>query len=97
MVHGFPVDEDLTGVGRVRARERVHQRRLPGAVAADEGDDLTRVEIDADVVDGMDAAERHADVADLDERRVARQSVTLSVVAVSVMLPSLRSGAAGSG
>ena len=48
--------------------ERVHQRRLPGAVAAHEADDLTGVEVDADVLDGMDATEGHADVAELDQR-----------------------------
>ena len=44
------------------------QRRLAGAVAADEGDDLAGIEVDADAVDGVDAAEGHADVAHLDER-----------------------------
>ena len=56
------------GVGRVGARQRVHQRRLAGAVAADETDDLARVEVDADAVDGVQAAEGDADVAQLHER-----------------------------
>ena len=51
------------------ARQHAHQRRLAGAVAADEGDHLAGVEVDADAVDGVDATERHADVAHLDERR----------------------------
>ena len=45
-----------------------HQRRLAGAVAADQPDDLAREEVDGDAVDGVDAAERDADVAHLDER-----------------------------
>ena len=52
----------------MRAGQDADQRRLAGAVAADQGDDLTGVEVDADAVDGVDAAERHADVAHLDER-----------------------------
>ena len=50
------------------AREHAHQRRLAGAVAADEADDLARPEVDRDLVHGVDAAERDADVAHLDER-----------------------------
>ena len=68
MVTGFAVDEDLTGVGRVGSCERVDERRLAGAVAADEGDDFTGIEVDADAVDGVDATERHTDVAHVDER-----------------------------
>ena len=52
----------------MRAGERADERRLAGAVAADQADDLARVEVDADVVDGVDAAERDADVAHLDQR-----------------------------
>ena len=54
-----------------------HQRRLAGAVAADEADDLARLEVDGDVVDGVDAAERDADVAHLDERRARGATVTV--------------------
>ena len=61
----FAVDEDLARIRRVGARQRVHQGRLAGPVAADEGDDLARVEVHADAVDGVDAAEGHADVAHL--------------------------------
>ena len=44
-----------------------HQRRLAGAVAAHQGDDLAGMQVDADAVDGVDATEGHADVAHLDE------------------------------
>ena len=53
----------------MRTRQRVHQRRLASPVAANQADDLTRVEVDRHVVDCVDAAERHADVTQLDERR----------------------------
>jgi hypothetical protein len=38
---------------------------------AEQADDLAGVEVDGDVVDGMDAAEADSDVAHLDERRAA--------------------------
>ena len=60
------------------ARQHVHQRRLAGAVAADQGDDLAGVQVDGDAVDGVDAAERHADVAQLDERRRHARSADVS-------------------
>ena len=47
MVDGLAVDEDLARVGRVGAGQRVDQRRLAGAVAADEADDLAGVQVDA--------------------------------------------------
>jgi hypothetical protein len=62
------VDADLARVGRVSTRQRVHQRRLAGSVATDEGDHLAREQVDGHPVDGVDAAERDADVAQLDER-----------------------------
>ena len=74
----------------MRARERAHQRRLAGAVAADEADDLAGVEVDDDVVDGMDAAERDADVAHLDERRARRATVTGSVARLAASAIRLR-------
>ena len=45
---------------------------LPGTVSADEADDLAGIEVDADVVDRVHAAEGHSDVAELDERCAAR-------------------------
>ena len=66
------VDQDLAGVGRVGARQHPHERRLAGAVAADEADDLPGVQIDRYVAHGVDAAEGDVDVAHLDERRALR-------------------------
>jgi hypothetical protein len=40
---------------------------LPGTVATDQRDDLAGIQIDRHAVDGVDAAERHTDVAHLDE------------------------------
>ena len=41
---------------------------LPAPLPPTQRDDLAGMEIDADAVDGVDTAERHADVAHLDER-----------------------------
>ena len=54
------------------AREGADERGLAGAVAADEADDLAGVQVDGHVLDGVDAAERDADVAHLDERHPRR-------------------------
>ncbi len=69
--HGLAVDEDLAGVGRMGSRQHAHQRRLAGTVAADEADDLARVQVDGHLAHGVDATECDVDVAHLDERRCA--------------------------
>ena len=66
--HLLAVDQDLPRIGWVSAREGVDQGRLAGAVPADQRDDLARVQVDRHAVDGVDAAEGHPDVAQLDER-----------------------------
>ena len=45
------VDEDLARVGRHRAGDDLAQRRLAGPVLADEGVDLARRDVDADVLE----------------------------------------------
>ena len=66
------IDENLPGIGRVRTRQRVNERRLAGAVATDEGHHLAGMQIDRDAVDGVNPAEGHADVTQLDERHTLR-------------------------
>ena len=80
------VDEDLARIGRMRAGEGPDERRLAGAVATDQADDLARKEIDRDAVDGMDATEGDADVAHVDEWRRARSAALVE-----------RAGASGAG
>ena len=54
--------EELDGaVGRHEAADRVEQRRLAGAVGADEADHLAGLGAEVDVVDGDDAAEAHGE------------------------------------
>ncbi len=44
------VDHDLAGARRHHADQRLHQRRLAHAVAADEGDDLAGLDLEVDAV-----------------------------------------------
>ena len=57
------VDEDRAAVALIGARQHLDQRRLAGAVVAEQADDLAGIEIDRGVVDRLDAAESDRDVA----------------------------------
>ena len=67
---GLPANADLAAVGGEDAGEDLDQRRLAGAVVAEQAEHLARAQIEAHVLDRMDAAEGLDDVAQLDERRV---------------------------
>ena len=47
--HVVPVDEDLAVRGRIKADQQFRQRRLARAAAADDGDEFSPADIDADV------------------------------------------------
>ena len=51
------VDRDLARVGGLHAGDRLDQRRLAGAVVADEGDDLAGIELEVGVDERLDLAE----------------------------------------
>src|SRR5439155_21579931 len=57
-----------TGVGPVETSDHVEGGRLPGAVRADQADDLTLLDVERDVVEGDDAAEPTDDVPHLEQR-----------------------------
>ena len=63
---------DLSAAGNVEPAHAVEERRLAGAVGADEADDLALADVEGHAVQGHDAAEPDGDVAH-DEKR-ARQS-----------------------
>ena len=65
---------ELARVGPVEPRDHVEERRLAGAVRADQADDLPLLDVERDVVDRDDAAEAARDVAD---RRAAPSSLSL--------------------
>ena len=54
---GCALDPDLALLGRVEPVEDVHQRRLAGAVLAEERVHLALAQVEADVVVGDDARE----------------------------------------
>ena len=60
------VDEDRALVGLMGAVQRLHQRRLAGAVLADDGVDRAAADLEVDAVVGDDAGEALDDVAQLD-------------------------------
>ena len=55
-------DGDLSGGGFVEALDAGQQRGLAGAVGADDAEDLAIGDVEADVVDGGEAAEATGDV-----------------------------------
>ena len=62
------VEVELARVGLVEPRDHVEERRLAGAVRADQPDDLALLDVERDVVDRDDAAEAAGDVADGEQR-----------------------------
>ena len=62
-------------VERVDAGDDVEDRRLAGAVRADEPEDLARVDVERHVVERGDATEAHRDVVELEERLSHRGSL----------------------
>ena len=65
---GAAVEGDLAGRGREGAGDDVDQRRLAGAVLADEADDLARRDAEVDAMQHGHVAEALRDSADLEDR-----------------------------
>ena len=63
----LPVDANLAGIGLQRAREDLDQRRLAGAVVADEREDLAVIEVEVDSAQCLDVAERLPQAARLEQ------------------------------
>ena len=57
------VEADVASVGRVEAAQAVEERRLAGAVRADEADDGAALDVEAEPVEGDDAAEVNREIA----------------------------------
>ena len=64
----FPEIDDLAAGRRVEAADHVEGRRLAGAVGTDQAVDRARVHIEAEVVDGNDAAKGSNQIANLENR-----------------------------
>ena len=72
-----PFEEDVACGRLVDAGDEVEERRLAGAVRADHADDLSLAHVDVEPVDDREAAERHRDVAQL-EQACGRGAHTIS-------------------
>ena len=69
MLHRLAVDEDLALVRLQQPVEDVHQGRLAGAVLAEQGVDLARLDGEVDVVVGDQVAEALGDAAQFESQR----------------------------
>ena len=67
-----PLEDDLPAVRPVQTGNQVEQRRLAGAVRADQPDDLTLTDVERDVVDRDDAPEPPRHVLHGEQRHGAR-------------------------
>ncbi|MNT41147.1 hypothetical protein D3C72_1775000 [compost metagenome] len=72
----FAVEMDLAviGAGRIDARKHLHQRRLAGAVFADQRVDLALAHLEADIVQGLHARKRLGDATHFENDIVHVQS-----------------------
>ena len=61
------VDRDRAGIAGIVAGQDLHQRRLAGAIGAEQGDDLAGVEMKADIAEHGHAAERLADTGHIQD------------------------------
>ena len=68
-VDRLSVEEDFAAVGPVDAGQDFHERRFAGPVLADEGQHLVGVDGQRHAVEGLNAREVLADVADFEEGR----------------------------
>ena len=62
------VHQHRAGRRLVHAREDLDERRLAGAVVAEQAEDFARVDLQRDVVQDVDRAEGLVDVAELEDR-----------------------------
>ena len=69
------LEPDLALVGRVQPVEDVHQRRLAGAVLAEQGVNLAVPQIEIDVVVGEHARELLRDPAELEDRGLVHRAI----------------------
>ena len=72
-VDALALEAHLAFVERVDADDALDQRRLAGAVVADEGHDLAAADLEVDPVERLDGAERLRDALALEERRVSHR------------------------
>ena len=81
------VEQDLAFVERMDAADAFDQRRLPGAVVAEQGEHLAAIGVEADALQRMDRAEALLRMAD-GENRAPRRSLRSSPPEAPAPAPS---------
>ena len=66
-VHGLPVEGDRARVGDVHTADAADQRRLTGAVVADDGGDLAAARVHRHTLERPDLTERQCGAVDLEQ------------------------------
>ncbi len=74
-VHLFPLEQDPAAVSGVSAGDALDERRLAGAVVADERHHLAGADLEVHVYEGLDRTEGLGDVAQLEKWLVAHRSL----------------------
>jgi len=69
--------QDVAGRRLVEPRQAVEERRLAGAVGADQSEDLALVHVEGHTVERNDAAEHDADVANREQGRCPLRELCL--------------------
>ncbi|MGY4420113.1 hypothetical protein ACVWY2_002538 [Bradyrhizobium sp. JR6.1] len=79
------VEFDAAGAGARPAEDRHHQRRLAGAIGADQGDDLPSIDLDVDALERLDLAVRRTHAAHREQGCGCRcrAHVPLSITAIA--------------
>src|SRR5690606_21504730 len=67
------VDADFPGVAAIGARQDLDQRRLAGAVVAEEANHLAAMQVDGGLIHRADTAERDGDIGHFDQWRAGVQ------------------------
>ena len=66
----MPSTRTVSPIGLVQALEDLDRRRLARAVGPQQAEDLARVDLEADAVDGLDVAVALVQVGDRDDRDI---------------------------
>ncbi len=74
-----PSEHDVAGVWAVDPGDEIEQRRLTGTVRADHADDLVLVDVQVEVPNDLETAERLVDAPQLEQAALAHTISTLGV------------------
>ena len=78
--NGLTLQPEVALVGAINAVDQLDQCRFPGPVLADQGVDLSRVDVDRDGIEGGDPREPFGEVDRLERRFATGHGITALVV-----------------